>query len=420
MSDSAVTVLKAASWVDVDTGTVHSPATIVVEDDRITAIDPPQVPEGAEVVDLGDAVLLPGLIDAELNLLMAGPSGGNPRSDVQDDPSFRILRSTLNARTTLHAGVTSVRNLGMAVKTGGLMLDVSLSRACDLGWVEGPRIVPFGHAISPTGGHLDPTMFQRLGPGIMPLSVEEGIANGVDEVRKAVRYQLKYGARGIKVSFSGGVMSHSGLAGAQQYSDEEIRAIVDEAHRAGIKVAAHCHGSDAIKSAIRAGVDCLEHGSLATDEDLQMMLDHGTFLVPTSALPENMGPVLERAAPELKAKAAVIFPQALEMYSRAIQKGVRIATGTDSPAIPHGSIHVELESLVRRGMTPAQALRASCVVGSELIDAPDLGQIKQGFLADIIAVPSDPTVDVSVIKDVCFVMKGGKVHRNDRAAVPAA
>lgn len=409
MNDSAVTVLKAARWVDVATGSTHAPATLVVEGDRIAAVDPPQTPPDATVVDLGEATLLPGLIDAEVNLVLAGPSGGNPRSDVQDDPSFRVLRATLNARRTLMAGVTTVRNLGLFVRTGGSMLDVSLSRASDLGWIEGPRIVPFGHAISPTGGHLDPTMFQKIGPGIMPLSVEEGIANGVDEIRKAVRYQLKYGAQGIKVSASGGVMSHSGLAGAQQYSDEELSAIVDEAHRAGVKVAAHCHGTDAIKAAIRAGIDCIEHGSMADDEGLQMMLDHGTFLVPTAALPENMD--ISRADEKLKAKAKEVWPRSFETYSKAIAMGIKIATGTDAPAVSHGAIHLELEALVRRGMTPAQALHASCVVGAELVDAPDRGQLKAGYVADVIAVPGDPTTDVSIVKDVSFVMKGGTVFK---------
>ena len=157
-------------------------------------------------------------------------------------------------------------------------------------------------------------MFQRLGPDIMPLSVEEGIANGVPEVRKAVRYQIKYGARLIKISASGGVMSHSGLAGAQQYSDEELAAIVDEAHRAGLKVAAHAHGDAGIRACIRAGVDCIEHGSLASDETIQMMVEHGTFLVPTSYLSEGLD--VSRAAPELQAKAAEVFPQARAMLGQ--------------------------------------------------------------------------------------------------------
>src|SRR6266576_4102686 len=237
-----------------------SMTTTLLRADRWVAVNPAELPSRATELDLGDVTLLPGLMDMELNMLLGGPSGGNPRSDVQDDVAFRTLRATLNARATLLAGFTTVRNLGLFVQTGGLLLDVALSRAIDLGWVDGPRVVPAGHAISPTGGHLDPTMFQRIGPGIMPLTVEEGIANGVAEVRHAVRYQLKYGAKLIKVSASGGVMSHSGEAGAQQYSDEELAAIADEAHRAGVKVAAHCHGDSAARACVRAGVDCLEHG----------------------------------------------------------------------------------------------------------------------------------------------------------------
>ena len=174
---------------------VRSPAVIVVEGERIAAVNPAEVPSGATEIDLGDVTLLPGLMDMELNMLLGGPSGGNPRSDVQDDPAFRTLRGTLACRTTLLAGFTTARNLGLFVKTGGYLLDVALARAIDNGWIDGPRLVPAGHAITPTGGHLDPTMFQRLGPGIMPLSVEEGIANGVlrsaqgsalpDQIRRA-------------------------------------------------------------------------------------------------------------------------------------------------------------------------------------------------------------------------------------------
>jgi imidazolonepropionase-like amidohydrolase len=404
-------VLRAARWVDTESGELRSDAVVVVEGDRIAAVDPEQPPNGAEVIDLGDANLLPGLMDMEINLLMGGPSGGNPRSDVQDDPAFKTLRGTVNARTTLLAGFTTVRNLGLFVKTGGALLDVALMRAIDNGWVDGPRIVPFGHAITPTGGHLDPTMFQRLGPGIMPLTVEEGIANGVPEVRKAVRYQLKYGAKGIKISASGGVMSHSGEAGAQQYSDEELAAIVDEAHRAGIKVAAHAHGDAGIRACIRAGVDCIEHGSLASDETIAAMVEAGTFLVPTSYLSEGLD--ISRAAPELQAKAAEVFPKARAMLGKAIAAGVKIACGTDAPAIPHGDNAKELWAMVDRGMTPMQALQSATVRAAELIGVSDRGRIAEGLLADLVAVPGDPTSDITTTQDVRFVMKGGRVYRND-------
>jgi imidazolonepropionase-like amidohydrolase len=404
-------VLRAARMLDVVKGEYVEPGALLVEGDRITAVSPSSAPPDAVTIDLGDLTLLPGLMDMEINMLMGGPSGGNRRADVQDDPAFKTLRAIVNCRTTLNAGFTTVRNLGLFVRTGGVLLDVALSRAVDLGWIDGPRIVPAGHAITPTGGHLDPTMFDRLGPGIMPLSVEEGIANGVPEVRKAVRYQLKYGARVIKISASGGVMSHSGEAGAQQYSDEELAAIVDEAHRAGIKVAAHAHGDAGIRACIRAGVDCIEHGSLASDETIQLMVDHGTFLVPTSYLSEGLD--ISRAAPELKAKAAEVFPKARRMLGKAIDAGVKIACGTDAPAIPHGENAKELWAMVDRGMTPLGAIRAATLAAAELISVSDRGRLEEGLLADIIAVPGDPLSDIRVTEDVRFVMKGGQVYRND-------
>jgi len=287
-------------------------------------------------------------------------------------------------------------------------LDVALMKAIDLGWIEGPRVVPAGHAITPTGGHLDPTMFQAFAPHVLPLTVEEGIANGVAEVRKAVRYQIKYGAELIKVCASGGVMSHTGPAGAQQYSDEELCAVVDEAHRVGLRVAAHAHGDAGIRAAIEAGIDCIEHGSLMSDETIDLMVERGRFLVPTTYLADGMD--LSHAAPELQAKAADVFPKAKLTISKAIAMGVRIACGTDAPAIPHGKNAKELLALVDRGMSPLQALRAATLVAAELIDKDDRGRIEEGLLADIIAVPGDPVADIAVTEDVRFVMKGGTVY----------
>lgn len=326
---------------------------------------------------------------------------------------MKTLRGAANARRTLRAGFTTVRNLGLFVQTGGLLLDVALMTAIDRGWVDGPRIVPAGHAISPTGGHLDPTMFQAYAPHVLPLTVEEGIADGVAEVRKAARYQIKYGARVIKVSASGGVMSHTGPAGARQYSTEELEAIVDEAHRAGLKVAAHCHGDEAVRTCIESGIDCIEHGSLMTDDTIDLMVERGTFLVATTYLADGMD--TSHAAPELQAKAAEVFPRARRTIANAITRGARIACGSDAPAIPHGRNAKELVALVDRGMTPAQAIRAATVVAAELIDVDDRGRLDEGLLADVIAVPGDPLADITVTESVCFVMKGGEVYRNDPA-----
>jgi imidazolonepropionase-like amidohydrolase len=407
-------VLRAARWVDVAAGEVRSPAVIVVDGNRIVSVGADGTGDGATEIDLGDVTMLPGLMDMELNFLIGGPETPTglplPMHGVQDDPAYRTLRATLNARQTLHAGFTTVRNLGLMVKTGGYLLDVALQRAIDQGWHEGPRIIPAGHAITPYGGHLDPRVFQRMAPGVMPLSIGEGIANGVDQVRECVRYQIRHGAQVIKVSASGGVMSHSTGPGSQQYSDDELVAIADEAHRADLRVAAHAIGDRAVQGCIRAGIDCIEHGFLATDETIQMMVDHGTFLVSTTYLTDAMD--IGRAAPELQKKAAEVFPKAKAMLPKAIAAGVKIACGTDAPAVPHGDNAKELVALVDRGMTPMQAIRAATMTSAELIQRDaELGRLASGYLADVIAVPGDPTQDITRLQEICLVMKDGRIHR---------
>lgn len=403
--------LRSARMLDVDSGSIIEPGNLLIEGERISAVAPASVPDDSVVMDLGDITLLPGLMDMEVNLLLGGPNHDSPLNAVQDDPALRTLRAVANARRTLRAGFTTVRNLGLFIQTGGLLLDVALKRAIDFGWIDGPRVVPAGHAICPTGGHLDPTMFQALAPHIMPLTVEEGIANGPSEVRKAVRYQIKYGAQLIKVCASGGVMSHTGPAGAQQYSDEELRVVVDEAHRAGLRVAAHAHGDAGIRAAVEAGIDCIEHGSLMTDETIALLVERGTFLVATTYLADGLD--VSHAPPDLQAKAAEVFPQAKRTISKAIAAGMRIACGTDAPAIPHGRNAKELVALVDRGMTPAQAIRAATTVAAELIDVDDRGRLAPGLFADVIGVAGDPTADIGVTEHVCFVMKGGQVYRDD-------
>jgi imidazolonepropionase-like amidohydrolase len=400
--------------LDVTNGVLVEPGDLLVDDGRIVAVAPESVPADAVRVDLGDLTLLPGLMDMEVNLFLGGPNHASPMIPVQEDPALRTLRAVANGKRTLRAGFTTVRNLGLFVQTGGLLLDVALMKAIDMGWVDGPRIVPAGHAISPTGGHLDPTMFQAFAPHVLPLTVEEGIANGVPEVRKAVRYQIKYGARVIKVSASGGVMSHTGPAGARQYSTEELEAIVDEAHRAGLKVAAHCHGDEAIRVAVECGIDCIEHGSLMSDETLDLFIERDTFLVATTYLADGMD--VSHAPPELQEKAAEVFPKARQTVSKAIQRGARVACGTDAPAIPHGRNAKELLALVDRGMTPLQAIRAATIVAAELIDVEDRGRLEEGLLADVIAVDGNPLEDIGATERVPFVMKGGTIYHRPEDA----
>ena len=408
-------LLRSARLLDVVAGDYLTPGDVMVEGGRIVAVQPREVPDDAVVIDLGDLTLLPGLMDMEVNLVLGGQDHSSPLIPVQEDPAVRTLRAVTNARRTLRAGFTTVRNLGLFVQTGGILLDAALAKASDLGWIEAPRIVPAGHAICPTGGHLDPTMFAAFAPHVLPLTVEEGIANGEAEVRKAVRYQIKYGAQVIKVCASGGVMSHTGPAGAQQYSDGELAAIADEAHRAGLKVAAHAHGDDGIRACLRAGIDCIEHGSLATEDTLQAMLAQGTFLVATTYLTDAMD--VSHAPPARQAKAAEVFPRSRATIGRAIELGVKVACGTDAPAIPHGQNAKELAALVTRGMTPLQAIRAATTVAAELIGADDRARIEPGLLADLVAVPGDPLADITTTQQVAFVMKGGQVFKNATAGI---
>ena len=392
-------VLKAARMLDVVSGQIQSPAVIVVTGDRITSIGGP-IPRGARVIDLGDVTLLPGLIDAHTHLTDDIEGDWVDRS-VNETAADAALRGARNAKLTLEAGFTTVRDVG----SHGFA-DVSLMHAIDNGFVPGPRIIPAGHAIGITGGHCDET---GRAPGVLELGPEAGVADGVDQVIRAVRYQAKHGAKVIKICATAGVLSLDATVGAQQLSFEEMRAIVEEATRQGLKVAAHAHGTAGINAAVRAGVASIEHGSMLDDSTIALMIAHGTYLVPTAYLQQTID--IDHLPPPIAAKARLIFPLARASHRRAIQAGVKIAFGTDAAVMPHGQNAHEFGAYVDYGMSPLNALRTATTNAADLLGVTDRALLAPGRLADIIAVPGNPLTDIHVTEHVSFVMKGPVVVR---------
>jgi imidazolonepropionase-like amidohydrolase len=397
-------VLRAARWLDVAAGVVRTPAVVVVQSGRITAVGG-EAPAGAQAIELGDVTLLPGLIDAHTHLT-GDIEGDWVTRSVRELPADAALRGARNARRTLDAGFTTVRDVG----AGGFS-DVSLMKAIDAGMVPGPRIIPAAHALGITGGHCDETGWA---PGILEAGPEHGIVDGVDAALRAVRYQAKHGARVIKICATAGVLSFDATVGAQQLSDEEMRAVVEEATRHGLKVAAHAHGSQGILAAVKAGVASIEHGSMLTDEILALMKKRGTYLVPTAYLLTAM-PIDALPAP-IAAKARQIIPLAQESHRQAITSGVKIAFGTDAGVYPHGLNAREFAVYVGYGLSPIEAIRTSTSGAADLLGVSDRGVIAAGKLADVIAVRGDPLKDVKALEQVSFVMKGGEVAKGGSSA----
>ena len=391
-----------------------SNAVIVVTDNKITAVGNDrsvQIPAGAKVIDLGDATLLPGFIDAHTHLIgrvLGDPDGDN--SPVRDYDSFGAILGVLHARDTLMAGFTTVRNVGAF----GRFDDMALRKAINEGWTIGPRIETAGHAIGITGGHCDENGFK---PGVGERTTLDGVADGPEEIRHAVRLQIKYGADVIKVCATGGVLSEGDAVGATQYSFEELKALVDEANKLERKVAAHAHGTEGIKLAVRAGVSSIEHGSFLDEEGARMMKERGTFLVPTLSAAE----VVERAAKSgvlkgLRAEKALAAAAAIRHSIRmAVANKISIALGTDAGVIPHGTNAREFFLMVDwGGMTNMEAIQAGTLNGAKLLGwDKNLGSLTVGKWADIVAVSGDPLKDIHATEKVVFVMKNGVIYRKD-------
>jgi imidazolonepropionase-like amidohydrolase len=402
-----VVVLKAARLFDGVGDAVVNTAVIVVEGTRIKSIGGP-APAGADVIDLGDVTLLPGFIDAHTHL--SGQGGDNFYLNyfegLMRHPAEQALLASTFARKTIDAGVTTVRDVGSSD-----YVDVSLRNAIAAGYVVGPRMQVCVHAIGATGGHgdSDPIPPAR---GIPQLGPIDGVCNGPEECRAAVRYQIKYGADVIKCMPSGGVLSLSDPVDAPELTQAEMNAIVDEAHHWGRKVAAHCHGDAAAKMAIAAGVDSIEHGTFLQPDTLASMHDKGTYLVPTLMAGEWLGGRLDKLPPVIAAKAKAAIAARDQLFRNAMKAGVKIAFGTDAAVYPHGLNPREFAIMTRLGLTPAAALRTTATSAALLGVDDRLGTLAAGKLADIIAVPGNPLADITATERVSFVMKEGTIVKN--------
>ena len=393
-----VTVIKADRMLDVASGKMIRNAVVVVEGDRITAVGG-SIPAGAAIIDLGNVTLLPGFMDMHTHLTMyLGPDFF--LNAVRETGAAAAIRGVVYARNTLLAGITTVRDVG------GGQPSVALMRAIDKGLIDGPRMFSARSSISITGGHCDATGWA---PGVVERDYRDGVADGVDEVLKAVRYQIKHGANVIKICATAGVLSFEEAVGAQQLTAEEMKAIVEEAARHGLKVAAHAHGTAGIKAAVRAGVASIDHGSILDAEAIKLMKRNGTFLVPTNYL---TGPLVEMDLPALLLeKAKRIVPFMDRSLAMAVKAGVKIAFGTDAAVFPHGDNAKEFAAYVEAGMSPLEALRSATINAAELLGVDDRGRIAKGLLADIVAVPGNPLEDITATERVSFVMKGGVVYK---------
>ena len=412
-------VLRAARLID---GTGAAPianGVVVVQGDRIVAAGPAasvSVPAGARTVDLGDATLLPGFIDMHTHV--AGREivdAGAADAAVRDFESMPAILGVANVRKTLMAGFTTIRNVGAPDFD-----DLALDRAIRGGYIPGPRIQGAGYAIGITGGHCDENGYR---PGVADRDWRTGVADGPDEARKAVRWDAKFGAGVIKICATGGVLSEGDAVGVPQYTLGEMQAIVDEATKLERKVAAHAHGAEGIKLAVRAGVASIEHGTFLDEEGARLMKEHGTFLVPTMMAAEAAKKAADagqiRGLMAQKANAA--YAAGATRMKLALKYNIPIALGTDAGVAAHGKNAHEFKLMVDAGLTPMQALVAGTSSAAKLLGWEDrVGALAPNHYADIVAVPGDPLKDITATERVEFVMKGGVVYQEDSKPVVAA
>lgn len=408
-------LVRCGTLLDVPGKPAKRNVTLVVKNGGVESVLPgldakPSLPAGAAAVDLNlaDQFVLPGLIDCHVHLSMEFTPDARMRGVVENDVDA-AFRSVNYARKNLLAGFTTVRDLG----AGGEVV-IKLRDAINRGDVIGPRIIAAGKAISVTGGHADPT--NGLRSDIFGLAgVDQGVADGADECRKAVRNQIKLGADCIKLTATGGVLSVSSAGLAKHFFDDELAAIIDTAHSMGRKVAAHAHGVDGINAALRAGIDSIEHGTYLDDESVRLFKQHDAFLVPTLLAGDTVTRNAKIPGYYLKVvadKASIVGPRMLDMFHRAHAGGVKVAFGTDTGVSPHGENAQEFALMVKGGMTPEEAVIAATITAADLCGvSSQVGTLEPGKRADLVAVHGDPLVDVSTLEHVAVVVKDGVVVR---------
>ncbi len=402
--------IKAGSFIDVISGTILKNQIILIQNDTIIGVGAYiTIPKDAEIIDLSNATVLPGLIDCHTHI--TSELGNDYYADIfrKTPVDYAILAPTY-AKRTLQAGFTTCRDVGAAA-----FVDVALRNAINNGDIEGPRLQVATLFIGSTGSHGDFNGFSPYLDWKMPEHMS-GVADGVDGVREQVRYNIKYGADVIKFGASAGVLSEEESVGAPQYSQEEMNAIVDEAKRWGRKTCAHAHGTEAIKMAINAGVASVEHGSMLDDECIELMKQKGTYYDPTIFVGDYVvAEFAKKGYPEkILNKARMIIPIVGTSFSKAVKAGVKISFGTDAGVFPHGLNAKQFAYMVNFGQTPIQAIQSATVHAADLLGlSKKIGSIEKGKFADIIAVVGNPLDNITLLEQVSFVMKGGVVYKNE-------
>src|SRR6184192_1017200 len=407
--------LKAARLFDGKSNSLVQNGVVIVQGDKIVdAANNLPIPSGAQVIDLGDATLCPGFMDAHTHLT-ADFSGNYNEHRLQEldlNVSEHAIRATAFARATVEAGFTTVRDLGSRFVASREFVDVALRNSINKGVIVGPRMLVATKGIGATGGHFDPTSGFRDFLFGRESDYTDGIADGPEEIRKAVRFEVKNGADVIKAAVSGGVLSLADEVDTPQLTPAEMAALVDESHRLRKKVAVHCHGDQAAREAIEAGVDSIEHGSFMKPETLTIMKKKGTFLTPTLLASDWIMKKIDNYPPALQAKAKAAAAARSDMFRNAVKLGVRISFGTDAAVFPHGQNAKEFKLMVDLGMSAIDALKSATANDAELLGIGEkVGTLEKGKLADIIAMPGDPTSDITATERVTFVMKEGKIIR---------